>query len=317
MLQEKVPKISVITPVYNGAAFIAETVESVIQAKKFFEIEYIVINDGSTDMTRYILDSYKNEITIVDVINGGEAAAVNIGINLAKAPLLMVVSADDPIREHSIFGESLMEHERNPSLAATYVDWAVIDESGRTIRIKQTKNYSLQELIGFTNCLPGPGAVFKTKFAREVSGRNSVYRFVSDYDFWLRLSTKGPFCRIPKVLAQWRAHPGSTTVSEGGDQMAFERVRVIESFLSDFDLPVKLQKQAISHAYYYAARLSLDFKISQPRKLLIKSFVLRGRWPEKANLIVALAIFLNPFPREVVRLTKKVSNFLASQARMK
>jgi glycosyltransferase involved in cell wall biosynthesis len=296
-MTNKSPQITVITPVYNGEKYIAETINSVISSRQCAKIEYIVINDGSTDRTGEILDRYRSEISVVDIENGGEAAAVNIGINLARAPLIMVVSADDPVRDPSIFIESISEHSSNPQISATYVDWAVINEVGETINHKMTKEFSIDELVGFSNCLPGPGAVFRTNKAREISGRSSSYRFMSDYDFWLRLSTKGPFKRIPKELAQWRTHEGSTTVSSGGDEMANERIRVIEEFLASNEFPKAIQRRAISHAYYYAARLSLNFKISRPRMLFLRSIFTGRRWPKRANLIVAIAILAYPLPR--------------------
>ena len=307
--------MTVITPVYNGEKYIAETIDSVISSRQQVNLEYIVINDGSNDRTSEILDRYRTEIIVVDVKNGGEAAAVNIGINLAHAPLIMVVSADDPVRDPAIFEESIIEHAKNPELSATYVDWAVIDEFGRTIKHKKTKDFSVEELVGYTNCLPGPGAVFSTQKAKEISGRSSAYRFVSDYDFWLRLSTKGPFKRIPKELAQWRTHQDSTTVSAGGDQMALERIRVIEDFLASYEYPKDLQRLAISHAYYYAARLSLDFKISRPRILLLKSIQSGRRWPKRANFFVSISIFTYPVPRILLKLQKKLINLLQSVGR--
>jgi glycosyltransferase involved in cell wall biosynthesis len=302
------PQITVITPVYNGDKFISETVESVLKCEKFVRIEYIVVNDGSTDRTREVLEQFVNRITLVEVENSGEAAAVNIGIKMASAPLVMVVSADDPVRDPAIFSESIEVHEQNAHVSVTYVDWAVINELGLTINHKKTKEFSLQELIGLSNCLPGPGAVFKTKLAREIGGRRTKYRFVSDYDFWLRLSAKGPFQRIPRELAQWRTHMSSTTVSAGGDDMAKERIQLIEEFIAANKFPERLNRQAISHAYYYAARLCLDFRISGPRRLLIKSLRIRRWWPEKANILVVFAVILYPLPREFLKLTSRARN---------
>jgi glycosyltransferase involved in cell wall biosynthesis len=306
------PQVTVITPVYNGEKYIAETIDSVINSRRQVNLEYIVINDGSNDRTSEILDRYRTEIVVLDIENGGEAAAVNIGINLAQAPLIMVVSADDPVRDPAIFVESIEEHAKNPDLSATYVDWVVIDEFGKTVKHKKTKDFSVEELVGFTNCLPGPGAVFSAQKAREISGRSPAYRFVSDYDFWLRLSTKGPFKRIPKELAQWRTHQDSTTVNAGGDQMALERVRVIEDFLTSYEYPKELQRLAMSHAYYYAARLCLDFKISRPRILLLKSIQSGRKWPKRANIIVVLSILTYPIPRLLQKLRIYLQKALSS-----
>ena len=72
---------SIIVPVYNGQNHIRETVDSVIKHSLHQNKEILVINDGSTDKTLEILQRYKSEITIISQANGGEASAVNLGIN--------------------------------------------------------------------------------------------------------------------------------------------------------------------------------------------------------------------------------------------
>ena len=294
------PAVTVITPVFNCERFIEETINSVLSCKSKINLEYIVIDDGSTDSTKEILSNFSNKLKLITKVNSGEADSVNLGLELAGAPICLVVNADDPIKDSAIFELSLAAFSEDSSLVATYTDWATIDEEGNTIDLKHTKEFSLQELLGYTNCLPGPGAFFKTEVARGVGGRSKEYRYVSDYDFWLKLSQKGSFKRIPLVLAQWRTHSGSTSVNSGGDGMARERIGVVEDFLNKHSFTPKLERQARAHAYYYAARLCLDFKLSNPRSLLMKSFFKRKSWPERANPIVVLAIAMNPLPRLIL-----------------
>ena len=128
------PKISVITPVYNGAEFIRETIESVLNAITQIQFEYIVVNDGSTDSTLQILSEYSEQIKILSFENQGESASVNEGLFAAKGEYILVVSADDPILDGSLFEESARILDFNPKTVAVYPDWQVINETGEIKR---------------------------------------------------------------------------------------------------------------------------------------------------------------------------------------
>ena len=89
--------ITIITAVFNGQDFIGETIDSVLENAKGIDFEYLVINDGSTDKTREIIESYGSQINIVNKENTGESASLSLGFEMAHGEYLLVVSADDPL----------------------------------------------------------------------------------------------------------------------------------------------------------------------------------------------------------------------------
>ena len=95
-------QITVITPVFNGEDYIRETIESVLSAINREAIEYIVVNDGSSDSTLAILNEYSDRISILTHPNSGESASVNAGLQKAQGNLILIVSADDPLISSSI-----------------------------------------------------------------------------------------------------------------------------------------------------------------------------------------------------------------------
>jgi glycosyltransferase involved in cell wall biosynthesis len=299
--------LSVITPVYNGGKYIEETVQSVINCSTSVSFEYILVNDGSTDDTLEIISKYSDRIIILSQPNMGEANAVNMGIQSAKGKYCLVLSADDPLLTGKLFDVSVGELQRHPQHVATYVDWNVIDDKGSILRTKQTKNYSRIELIGYFNCLPGPGAIFRTSSARNIRGRSDIFKYVSDYDFWLRLSIEGDFLRIPRVLAQWREHSESTTVSKQNLRMAEERIEVISKFVQSTKLDESLANSALAHAYYYAARLSLTGQGIPARRYLFHAFLQGKKWPKRANVLVVLLIIFNPFPASIFKILERIT----------
>ena len=295
------PVISIITPVYNGEKHIEETINSVLSANTMYPYEYIVLDDGSTDSTLSIIKEFKNKITVVSHENIGEARTVNRGIQLAKGNYILIVNADDPLLTGDLLNKGIQEISRDNSIVAIYPDWKIINDHGKTLKINILPDYADEIMIGRCRTLPGPGTIFRKDVANAIGGRNPKWRYVSDYDFWLRLGRKGKILRIPVVLAQWRHHVNSTSISQRGVEMANERIRVIEEFLNDFSLDKKLEKNALGNAYYMAARLSFfDPKVTA-RKFMMTAIRKNNRIPSEAKLPVLIFIFLLPISRFLIK----------------
>jgi hypothetical protein len=213
-----------------------------------------------------------------------------------------------------LFSESIKLLESHDGLVATYPDWFVIDENGKRLELRETSEYSITELVGFSNCIPGPGTCFRKAAALSAGGRNAKYKFVSDYDLWLRLSNFGEFRRIPKPLAQWRLHSDSTSVKMNSVDMAQERIEVIKEYLSSADATVRFSRIALSHAYYFAARLSLSSNEIPGRKFLLESIRIRKKMPEKARFLVVLTILFAPLSLNFYR---RIERYLPTRYRIK
>jgi glycosyltransferase involved in cell wall biosynthesis len=299
------PKITIITTVFNGEDYLESTIESVLDCASEINFEYIVINDGSTDKTSNILNKYATEIKVINQENIGESASVTKGFNLANGELVMVLSADDPLFTKEIFGNVFELFEKNENLVAVYPDWNLIDSTGKILKRIYVPDYSDELLIGRFRTLPGPGVIIRKKAALMIGGRRSKWVYVGDYDFWLRLSRIGEIRHRPQVLAQWREHPNSTSVKRKNFAMASERIAVIEEFVEEFKIDVKLKKMALGNAYYMAARLSyFDPKIPG-RKWLMQALRYRIGIPEESKLSHLLFLMTFPISFKVTKLFRK------------
>jgi glycosyltransferase involved in cell wall biosynthesis len=290
-------KLSVITAVYNGSKYIEETINSVLKCCSGIDFEYIVLNDGSTDDTLEILNKYKTRIRIIDKFNSGESDSVSMGFKEAKGDLLLVVSADDPLLTDKLFIDIFDMFNKNKNLMAIYPDWQMIDAIGNVIKIIEVPDYSDELLIGRCLTLPGPGVIFRKSAALKLNGRNPKWTFVGDYDFWLRLSRLGELRHRPEVLAQWRHHPLSTSVSKRSLKMAQERIQVVEEFIDNYVIHKKLRRMALGNAYYMASRISYFDKNIPAKKYLLLSFKYRRKWVEEASLHEIIYIFFLPISR--------------------
>ena len=308
------PIVTVVTAVYNGEDYIEETILSVLSAAKNVEFEYIVVNDGSTDSTLNILKKFEDQIKIIDKSNSGESESVTIAFGEARGEFLIVVSADDPLLSEKLFEKSFDDFENDPQLVAIYPDWNMIGPEGEVLKTIKVPDYSDELLIGRCITLPGPGVIFRKSAALEIGGRRKKWTYVGDYDFWLRLSRIGELRHRPEVLAQWRYHPGSTSVNKRGPKMANERIAVVEEFLSEFPVDSRISRMALGSAYFMAARLVFFSKEVPGKRYLINAFRKRRGWVEEARIHIILYILLIPISSSLFKL---LSRFFPAQRTLK
>ena len=299
---------SIITPVYNGESFISETVESVLlNLDPNLRFEYLIIDDGSTDNTKNILEKYsQNELVkVFSVKNSGEAAAVNYALEKALGEYILIVNADDPLLSPRLFTLANEILKSNEKVVVVYPDWNIVSESNLILETKKLPSYSFEVMVGEFQCLPGPGSIFRRSLALKVGGRSTLYRFVSDYNFWLKLSLQGDFFHIPEVLAQWRSHSESTSVNSKGYEMGMERIKVIEEFINYANIKKSLKRKAISHAYYHSALLSYFSREVPGRKWMLKAFLIQRGWIKNADIRIVVFCLLYPFSRYLLPIVNR------------
>lgn len=257
------PKVSVLTPAYNAADYIGEAIKSVAESD-FKDYEHIIVDDGSTDSSREKIAAAvhslnKEASSRVQVFfkqNSGEAETDNYALDRASGDFIIVLNADDIIGK-SLLRRSVEEIEKSQSILVTYPDWTMIDKAGAEMSQIFTKEFSLEELIGRFDCLPGPGACIR-RSAIESYFRDSNFPLISDYEFWQRIALKGHFVRIPEFHASWRFHGQNlSTISRGAD-WARQAISVAEKFANSGPVNVdrKLRRLAVlglSRAYLLAA----------------------------------------------------------------
>jgi glycosyltransferase involved in cell wall biosynthesis len=251
---EQLPLVTVITPAYNRESLLEETISSVL-SQDYPNLEFIVLDDGSTDNTLQVIKKYHDKIRWETHENMGETNTVNKGFSMANGEIIGIVNSDDPLLPGAIrkMVELIIS---KPELAVVYPDWNMIDCKGKVIQNIKTYEYSSSsDMIRRHYCLPGPGAFFRREVIEKLKGRDPQFRYVADLDFWFRACLLGPFERVPETLATFRVHPDSATLSHQGIVMAEEHIRLIEKVYSLHGLPdevVKVKKEAYSSAYYIA-----------------------------------------------------------------
>ena len=248
------PFVSIITPAYNRASYLEETIQSVL-GQDYTNFEYIVLDDGSVDNSREILKKYSGRLIWKTHPNMGEVRTVNKGFGMTQGEIICVVNSDDPLLPGAV-SSAVAFMQRHPDILVAYPDWARIGPDSQIVEYVQVPEYDYLYMLRCHQCIVGPGAFMRRK-AFDVAGmRDPDFKYVADFEYWLRLGLYGLFARIPETLATFRVHPDSTSLSHRGVSMANEHIRMMQKFYSLPNLPPQVhavRAEAFSWAHYVAA----------------------------------------------------------------
>ncbi len=249
------PKVSIIIPVYNGANYVEEAINSAL-SQTYKNIEIIVVNDGSVDNTETVLEKYKDKVKYIKKENGGVSTALNLAIENMTGDYFSWLSHDDLYKPNKI-EEELKEIEENTIIMS---DYDTIDSKGKLIKKiilpheVIEKNYEKALLNGLIN---GITLLIPKQAFDKVGKFNEVLKCTQDYDMWLRMILKGyKFKHIPKILASSRQHANQTTnkspnvLTEGNELWK----NIIEAFSDEIKIKISYT------LYNYYKEMSLVLK---------------------------------------------------------
>ena len=212
------PLVSIVTPCLNSGEFLEETIRSVL-SQDYPNVEYIVMDGGSTDGTLAILDRYRDRLQFVSQPDRGTADAINRGFERSRGAILAWLSADDTYLPGAIrrAADCLVAE---PRCAAVYGEGYWTDETGRTLgRYPTVSPYS--PAMFRQECPICQPACFLRREPVEAVGRlDATLHSAFDYDLWIRLSAAYPFASIAQPLATSRMHRGNKSL--GQKRLMFE-----------------------------------------------------------------------------------------------
>ncbi len=204
------PLVSIVTPVYNGAKFLPEAIESVL-SQDYPNFEYIVADGGSTDGTIEILERYRGRLRYFSGKDKGPSDAVRLGFLQASGEILAWLNSDDLYLPGALraAAEYLAAH---PEVDVIYGEGRWIDEKGVTIRRYPTRPFD-PRLLESDCFICQPAAFFRSPAYRLSGGLDPEVRLPFDYDLWIRMAKAGAsFAALPNDLALSRMHRGALTI---------------------------------------------------------------------------------------------------------
>jgi glycosyltransferase involved in cell wall biosynthesis len=202
-------RVSAIIPVYNGAATIAEAIDSAL-AQTCTDLEVIVVNDGSTDTTAEVLRRYEGRVKVIERPNGGIAAARNTGVEAASGEYLAFLDCDD-IWMPTMIERAVAALDDNSDCVLAYTNCAVIDSNGldlgsALIAAGVDHAPTLDEMLSRLWPIMPSAVMMRRATFDDCGGFTEEFRSYGfeDVIFWLRAREQGAFHYIPECLVKWR-----------------------------------------------------------------------------------------------------------------
>ena len=213
------PKISIVTPSYNHARFLENTILSVLN-QNYPNLEYIIIDGSSKDGSVEIIKKYEKYLTYwVSEPDNGQSHAINKGIEQATGDIFNWINADD-ILEPSSLEAVAMAWQSNPNkIIAGSTLFILADGTLRQFKTRvDSNNITFKNMLEFWKkgySWTQPGSFLPMKPVREVGILDQSLHMIMDYELMLRLLLRTSVTYIPYVLARFRSHPNSKSGSIG------------------------------------------------------------------------------------------------------
>lgn len=209
--------ISVIMSVHNGEAYLKDAIESILPQDY---LEFIIVDDASTDGTASILAQYPTINVIRNQTNLGLTKSLNTALKVAQGEYIARMDADDISLPHrlQVQKDFLDSH---PNIVCVGSSLIIIDAHGKEIGIKQATTDSdlLMFYMILKNQIAHPSVMFRKDIIVKHGGYNEQTKYAQDYELWSRLMAEGCiFSNISEPLIKYRLHTGSITQGEKKDQ---------------------------------------------------------------------------------------------------
>ena len=289
------PKISIITPSYNQGQFIEETIRSVL-LQGYPNLEYIIMDGGSTDETVEIIRKYEKYLYYWESKpDRGQCHAINKGWELMNGTITSWLNSDDLLRPGALrtVAESF---ERSQDKHLLIGSCQIVNVDRETITIKHPLPLEAESLL-LWGSVPGQPSVFlKTSLVNDVGKMNETLHYVLDWEYWLRVSLQFPEIDIleeQSILSEarhWKGNKTNIGLSEQNDSSVFinssERRRIIKSLdLNEYSFDEASAKALKRRSYSRTYLKQAKYEYQSGRKIRSCGNVIRSLYYYPRGLI--------------------------------
>jgi glycosyltransferase involved in cell wall biosynthesis len=213
MSEIQLPLVSIVTPTFNQAAFLPETIESVL-SQDYPNIEYLIFDDGSTDETPEILSAYTGRVEWESHPNMGQTATINKGWERSRGEIITWLNSDDTYLPGAV-SKAVDYFQKHPEVDIVYGDTLLTKADGSPIERLQAPEFNYDQLVAKChNPIPQPSAFIRRSVMEDVGLLDPSYYYFMDWDFWLRAGINHSFAYFPELISTYRLHEASKTVAQ-------------------------------------------------------------------------------------------------------
>ncbi len=219
------PLVSIITPSYNQAESLEKTIRSVLE-QDYPNIQYLVVDGGSTDGSVDIINQYSRRIDWwISEPDNGQADALNKGLARAKGEIIAWLNSDDIYRPGAV-RQAVDVLLANPELGMVYGKLDSIDRAGELFNTISYRQYNLLDLLTF-RIIGQPTVFMRREVLQRAGPLDPSFSYLLDHHLWLRMLQLAPMKYIPAVWAAARHHPSAKNVAQAA-RFGEEAFRILE-----------------------------------------------------------------------------------------
>ncbi len=247
------PRVSIITPSYNQAQFLEQTIRSVLD-QNYPNLEYWVIDGGSTDGSLEIIQKYAEKLAgWVSEPDRGQAEGINKGLARATGDIVAWLNSDDVYYPGAV--EAAVEAlDANPQVSFVFSDVESIDEAGKPFHRMRYGHWGLADLMRF-RIIGQPAVFIRRTYLAQTGLLDPSYHYLLDHHLWLRLAALAEPAYVPGELwAAARMHASAKNMAQAAG-FAPEALQLAEWILQDprFEpLASQMERQIWAGAYRLA-----------------------------------------------------------------
>ena len=224
-MSEATPLVTIVTPSYNQAEYLEQTINSVL-GQDYPNLEYMIVDGGSTDGSLEIIRKYADRLAWwVSEPDKGQADAINKGLSRATGKYVAWLNSDDLYLPGTI-QKAVETLEKFPETGLAYGNLLSINARGEHVNTLRYQQYALEDLLAFF-IIGQPTVFMRRNVLEKVGYLSEEYHYLLDHQLWLRITVETGMKFVPRLWAAARYHPTAKNIAQA-EHFGAEAFRILD-----------------------------------------------------------------------------------------